>query len=105
MKPVDLLEGTHSLLADRVRLAIMATLAGVTEPMDFNTLLQSLRVTRGNLSSHVRKLEQGGLLTVTKGYVGRKPRTTYQCTDLGRREVRNYLEKVEALLRESTKRT
>lgn len=98
MKPIELITGTHSLLSDRVRLAIMATLAGVGDPVDFNTLLTSLKLTKGNLSSHVRKLEESGLLKVTKKFVERKPKTTYECTKTGRREVRNYLKKIEALL-------
>ena len=99
MKPVELLTGTHALLSDRVRLAIMATLAAVSEPVDFNTLLESLNLTKGNLASHIRKLEEAKLLTVTKEFVGRKPRTTYRCTELGLREVRKYLEQVESMLK------
>ncbi|MBN2493282.1 MAG: transcriptional regulator [Deltaproteobacteria bacterium] len=98
MKPVDLLTKTHPLLADRVRLAIMATLAAVPEPVDFNTLLASLELTKGNLASHVRRLEQAGLIEVHKEFIDRKPRTTYRCTSEGLAEVKNYLEKVETLL-------
>jgi DNA-binding transcriptional ArsR family regulator len=101
MKPIDLLTDTHSLLSDRVRLAIMATLAAVSEPMDFNTLLKNLDLTKGNLASHIRKLEEGKLLSVKKEFIGRKTRTTYRCTALGRQEVKNYLEKVESLLKGS----
>jgi DNA-binding HxlR family transcriptional regulator len=99
MKPIELLTGTHALLSDRVRLAIMATLAAMSEPVDFKTLLESLNLTKGNLASHVRKLEKGKLLTVTKEFVGRKPRTTYRCTELGLQEVMKYLEKVESILK------
>jgi DNA-binding transcriptional ArsR family regulator len=99
MNPLELLTGTSSILSDRVRLAIMATLAAATEPVDFKTLLESLQLTKGNLASHIRKLEDGGLITVKKAFVDRKPRTTYACTELGYQEVRTYLEKVEALLR------
>ena len=99
MKHVELITSTHPLLYDRVRLAIMATLAAVPEPVDFKTLLSSLSLTKGNLASHVRKLEEGKLLVVTKEFVGRKPRTTYQCTELGLKEVRTYLEHVESVLK------
>ncbi|MFH1434466.1 MAG: transcriptional regulator [Pseudomonadota bacterium] len=99
MKPVDLFTSTHALLYDRVRLAIMATLAAVPGPVDFKTLLSSLNLTKGNLASHIRKLEEGKLLVVTKEFVGRKPRTTYHCTGLGLMEVRQYLENVESVLK------
>jgi DNA-binding transcriptional ArsR family regulator len=103
MKPAELLSSTHALLADRVRLTIMATLAATTEPIDFSALLDSLNLTKGNLSSHIQKLEEAGLIQVKKEFVGRKPRTTYLCSDLGRREVRNYLSKIERLLKQTRK--
>lgn len=99
MKPSDLLQATQSLLSDRVRLAIMATLASATEPLDFNSLLDSLGLSKGNLSTHAAKLEEGGLIEVRKEFVGKKPRTTYACTEKGRAEMRVYLAQVESLLR------
>ncbi len=99
MKPANFLASTHALLSDRVRLAIMATLAAATEPMEFTVLLDTLQLTKGNLSGHSQKLEVAGLIEINKAFVDRKPRTTYRCTDLGRREIRNYLSKVERLLR------
>ena len=104
MKPAEFLESTHALLADRVRLAIMATLAAAAEPMDFSALLDALNLTKGNLSTHCQKLEDAGLLEIRKEFVNRKPRTTYLCTDLGRREVRNYLSKVEKLLKQTARK-
>jgi DNA-binding PadR family transcriptional regulator len=101
MNPVELLTSTHALLAHQVRLTIMATLASTTEPTEFIELLNTLNLTKGNLSAHTHKLEEAGLIRVTKEFVGRKPRTTYLCTDLGRQEVRNYLSKVEGLLRQT----
>lgn len=101
MKPADLLTDTHALLADRARLAIMATLAAAKEPVDFTTLLDAVSLTRGNLSAHALKLEEAGLIRVRKEFVGRKPKTTYACTERGRSEVKNYLSKVEQLLRQT----
>ena len=105
MKPADLLSGAPALLADRVRLAIMASLAASTEPVDFNGLLASLGLTKGNLASHVRRLEEAGLIEVIKEFVGRKPRTTYRCTPRGREEVQTYLANIEAMLKASLKGT
>lgn len=103
MKPAELLASTHVLLADRARLTIMATLAATTEPMEFSELLDTLNLTKGNLSAHCQKLEEAGLVQIKKEFVGRKPRTTYLCTDLGRQEVRNYLSKIERLLKQTGK--
>jgi DNA-binding transcriptional ArsR family regulator len=101
MKPTEFLSSTHALLADRVRLTIMATLAAASEPMEFSRLLDTLNLTKGNLSGHSQKLAEAGLIEVKKEFVGRKPRTTYICTDLGRQEIRNYLSKIEQLLKQT----
>lgn len=89
----------HPLLADRARLAIMANLSLAGGPVDFNTLLEELQLTKGNLSSHIRKLEEAGLVTVHKSFVDRKPRTTYVCTKTGKTEMQHYLSTIEALLK------
>lgn len=89
----------HPLLSDRVRLQIMAALACAEGPVDFSTLLSSLELSKGNLASHLRKLEDAKLVAVTKEFVERKPRTTYVITKLGRNELVNYLEQIEKILK------
>ena len=79
MKSSGLLN-VHPMLFDRVRLAIMAHLSFASRPVDFNALLDDLALTKGNLSTHMKKLEDQGLVKVEKKFVGRKPRTTYRCT-------------------------
>jgi DNA-binding transcriptional ArsR family regulator len=98
VNPAAFIADVNPLLADRVRLAVMATLAAAADPVDFMTLLRDLELTRGNLSTHLRKLEEGALVQVSREFVGRRPRTSYSCTDLGRREVLSYLKQVERLL-------
>jgi len=87
------------VLADRIRLAILATLAVSKEPIEFMALLDQLELTRGNLSTHLRKLEDGKFIKVTKEFKNRKPRTTYECTKKGRKEMKSYLRKVENILK------
>ncbi len=97
---------THPLLSDRVRLAAMVAVAGCAEPLDFNSLMERLEVvTKGNLSVHLKKLEEAGLLEVTKEFVDRKPRTTFRCTKSGKQEIKRYLELVETALKGSLKGT
>lgn len=98
MDPRDLV-ASDSLLTDRVRLAIMATLAVSDEPVEFTTLLTSLDLSKGNLASHLKKLEEGKLIKVVKEFVARKPRTTYACTARGKSELKSYVERLETLLR------
>ena len=100
MKTSDLMN-VNPLLVDRIRLAIMANLALSGGPVDFNTLLEELDLTKGNLSTHIRKLEEADLIKVHKEFVEKKPRTTYACTAKGKKEMHHYLSTVEALLKGS----
>ena len=97
MKASELLD-SHPLLSDRTRLAIMALLAASKKPIDFNTALDSLEVSKGNLSSHIRKLEEAGFVEVNKEFVDRKPLTTYSCTKQGRRALKQHLKHLEKIL-------
>jgi DNA-binding transcriptional ArsR family regulator len=98
VKAANLLN-VNPLLVDRIRLAIMANLALAGEPVDFNTLQVELDLTKGNLSSHISKLEDADLITVHKEFVGKKPRTTYVCTKKGKKELQVYLSAIEGLLK------
>lgn len=89
----------HPLLADRIRLSILAALASSSEPFEFTRLLEVLEVTRGNLSTHMRKLEEAEFVLVEKDFANRKPRTRYQISEQGRRELECYLESIERALR------
>ena len=88
----------HPLLTDRSRLLIMSTLAGQQEEVDFSTLVDVLEFSRGNLSVHMRKLEEAGFVEIKKSFVDRKPRTTFLITSQGRKEVKAYLQAVRTLL-------
>lgn len=94
---------THPLLSDRVRLSIMGILGASEKPVSFNDLLEALGLSKGNLSTHLKKLEDEKLITVEKQFVERKPRTTYGCTPAGREALQQYLEQVQHLLQLSKK--
>jgi DNA-binding MarR family transcriptional regulator len=76
---VDLDEVVHQ----RARLGILAVLTQANEA-DFGYLRQTLKLTDGNLSGHLQVLERAGLVTLTKGYEGKRPRTWVHITQLGR---------------------
>ena len=81
----------------RVRLGIMAALSGV-ESADFATLKARLQTTDGNLSVHLRKLEEAGFVAVNKRFVGRKPLTEASMTEAGRRAFLVYLDAMAGLV-------
>ena len=86
------------LIHERLRLAMVSALA-VNESLSFGDLKELVKTTDGNLSVHARKLEDAGYVTCTKGFDGRRPRTEYQLTARGRRELARYLTHMEALIR------
>ncbi len=81
----------------RVRLGVMAVLAAV-DSADFNTLKSRLQVTDGNLSVHLRKLEEAGFVAIDKRFVGRKPLTEARMTDVGRKAFIAYLDAMAGLV-------
>ena len=81
----------------RMRLGIMAVLSGV-HSADFNTLKARLQATDGNLSVHLRKLEEAGFVAVTKRFVGKKPLTEAAMTESGRRAWVAYLDAMAGLV-------
>ena len=86
------------MVHEPARLAILGML-NLVEEADFLFLLKETGLTRGNLSSHMSKLETRGYITVSKGYSGRTPRTALAITTEGRRALRDYMTEMEAVLR------
>jgi DNA-binding MarR family transcriptional regulator len=76
----------------------MSALA-VNESLTFNDLKDLLEITDGNLSVHARKLEEAGYVDCTKSFEGRVPRTEYRLTEVGRRALEDYLDRMEGLIR------
>jgi DNA-binding MarR family transcriptional regulator len=86
------------LIHEPARLAILSALLGWTEA-EFQYLLGVTGLTKGNLSSHLGKLEAGGLVEVSKGYKGKKPWTRAKLTTDGRARVEahwNDLDRIRA---------
>jgi DNA-binding MarR family transcriptional regulator len=81
----------------RMRLGIMAYLADA-EVADFNELKRVLEATQGNLSIHLRKLEDAGYIAIDKSFLGRKPLTRARITEAGRRAFADYLDAMAGLV-------
>lgn len=81
----------------RLRLGIMAYLADA-EAADFNELKAMLEATQGNLSVHLRKLEEAGYVEIVKSFQGRKPLTRAHITPKGRQAFADYLEALSRLV-------
>lgn len=85
------------------RLAIMSALCGADDGLTFNDLKQSLELTDGNLSRHLKALEETGAIDIEKEFVDSKPRTTIYVTDDGREEFIDYLKTLEEVLLQAAK--
>ena len=85
------------LVHGRVRLGIMAYLAGAGEA-EFITLRDHLRTTNGNLSVHLGKLETAGLVELDRSIVGKRTCTVVALTGAGRKALRAYVERMAALV-------
>lgn len=79
------------------RLMILAYLAAVVEA-DFTFLLNQTGLTRGNLSTHISRLEEAGYIEVKKEFVERIPRTLYKLTGSGRNAIQLYRENMRQVI-------
>lgn len=93
----DLISGLNKAFESRIRLGIMSILM-VNDSFDFNSLKESLDVTDGNLASHLKALEEKGLIKVEKQFIGRKPNTSYSITGEGIHLFKQHLKALEDLI-------
>jgi DNA-binding HxlR family transcriptional regulator len=90
--------GFDRLIYERVRLGIMSALA-MNEQLTFNELKSLFDVSDGNLSAHARKLEEAGYVVCTKSFEGRRPKSEYRITQVGKKALLRYLEHIEAVIK------
>lgn len=87
----------NPLLHSQLRLAIMSILMNVAEA-DFVYLKEKTESTAGNLSVQLDKLSAAGYISVEKGFVGKKTRTTCRVTPVGIRAFEEYVDTLKGYL-------
>ncbi|OQX54513.1 MAG: transcriptional regulator [Candidatus Cloacimonas sp. 4484_209] len=92
----------NRLIHSPIRLGIM-TILNYLEEVSFNYLKKRLKLTDGNLSSHITKLETAGYVVVRKKFVVKKPHTTYRITEKGKKAFRKYIKHLEAIIKVNDK--
>jgi DNA-binding MarR family transcriptional regulator len=91
--------GIDEVIHGRLRLGVMAYLAGAgSGSAEFNELKGRLQASDGNLSVHLRKLEDAGYVAIDKSFVGRKPLTRVRLTSEGRKAFVDYLDAIARLV-------
>ena len=98
--PFEALAGLDRLIHEPARLAVLTALQG-WESADFLFLQNITGLSKGNLSSHLSKLEEGGLVAVTKEFVGKVPQTRLALTSKGRGAIGEYWRRMDKLRKET----
>ena len=96
--------GIDDVIHGRLRLGIMAYLSSVS-PAIFGELRDKVQATDGNLSTHLRKLEEAGYVSQEKTFVGRRPQTRIFLTDEGRAAWISWIERMQGLIRAADSET
>ena len=87
----------NRVIHEPARLLLVALLAGVKEA-DFLWLLRESGLTKGNLSSHLARLEEAGYIDMQKTFKGKIPLTVLRLTRAGKSAFDAYKKKMNGLL-------
>ncbi|MBM4149242.1 MAG: helix-turn-helix domain-containing protein [Lentisphaerae bacterium] len=80
------------------RLCVVSALCAAGDGLVFTELRHLTALTDGNLSRHLKALEEAGIVKITKAFVRGKPQTTIRVTSDGMRQFASYLETLEKVL-------
>ena len=90
------------VIHEKGRLAIMSLLAASPE-MAFTELRDTLGMTDGNLTTHIRTLQETGYVSVAKTYQNKRPLTTCALTAKGRKAFTDYINALEKIVQQNKK--
>ena len=88
------------VIHEKGRLAIMSALAGTPE-LSFTELRDTLDMTDGNLTTHIRILQEEGFISVAKSYQNNRSLTTCSLTKAGRKAFAGYIDLLEQIVRQN----
>ncbi|MGA8493589.1 MAG: transcriptional regulator [Terriglobales bacterium] len=88
------------VIHEKGRLAIMSMLAASPE-LSFTELRDALAMTDGNLTTHIRALQEAGYVSVAKSFQNRRPLTTCSLTAAGRKAFTEYINLLEQIVQQN----
>jgi DNA-binding MarR family transcriptional regulator len=91
------------VIHEKGRLAIMSMLAASPE-LSFTELRDALEMTDGNLTTHLRTLQEAGYLSVAKSYQNNRPLTTCSLTAQGRKAFGGYVNLLERIVQQTKRK-
>lgn len=97
---IDNVLALDRLIHEPARLAILTVLSSV-DWAEFSFLEDVCALSKGNLSSHLSKLEVAGLLEIEKSFRGKRPLTRVRLTDNGQQALQQYRAQLAKLLQTS----
>ena len=97
--PFERLVAADKLVHEPARLAALTALSAC-ESADFVFLQRLTGLQPGNLSQHLAKLEEAGLVTLTKAFAHKYRQTTIRITEPGRKAVAEHWTRLDALRQE-----
>ncbi len=89
--------GLDDVVHQRVRLGVL-TIAHEARRVEFGYLRTNLDLTAGNLSQHLNVLEKAGLISIEKGYEGKRARTWVSLTPAGHAALRDEIAQLKRLI-------
>ena len=98
LKNENVYVGLKRIFHEPSRLAIMSALCREVDGLTFNELKEECELTFGNLSSHLKSLQDAKAIKVKKFFIGNKPCTRLSLTEKGRQSFVDYLEALEEVL-------
>jgi predicted ArsR family transcriptional regulator len=91
------------VIHEKGRLAIMSLLAAAPQ-LAFTEMRDTLGMTDGNITTHLRTLHEAGYVSVTKTFQEGRPLTTYALTPKGRKAFGGYIDLLEQIVQQSRKK-
>ncbi|HEY1170746.1 MAG TPA: transcriptional regulator [Verrucomicrobiae bacterium] len=88
------------VIHEKGRMAIMSLLAARDE-LSFTELRNALNMTDGNITTHIRTLQQAGYIAVTKSVHEKRPLTTCSLTPAGRKAFQDYIDLLERIVKQT----
>jgi len=85
------------VIHEKGRLAIMSLLAASVQ-LSFTEMRDTMNMTDGNLTAHMRTLQEAGYVSVTKAFQSGRPLTTYSLTTQGRKAFTSYINLLEQIV-------
>jgi DNA-binding MarR family transcriptional regulator len=88
------------VIHEKGRLAIMSML-GATPELSFTEMRDALNMTDGNLTTHIRTLQEAGYVSITKSFHNNRPLTTCSLTPAGQKAFTNYINLLEQIIQQN----